>query len=252
MRRRRLLAALGTLAAAGALAGCAQTVQGHPSAPSLDFGSRLERAMATVTSAHVQLHLQAPGIEATSSGDEQLAGGKATAFDFTEQISGVGALRVREVKGVLYVQLPADLNPTDKPWIQVDPSTTDPTLAQLAQALSTLQQSASVDQYTLLAQAAGGLTDLGTDTVSGVATEHYSYDVLVDRLPPGMPGASVLRAQGVHRIPVQMWLDGKNRLVRTLESMDFGGLQSFTNVTLSAFDEPVTIIAPPPDQVATH
>ncbi len=252
MNRWHLGAAVGTLAVALVLSGCSRTVTGHAGAPSVDLSVRLQRAMNTIRSVHTQLHLSSGGIEVRATGSERLDNGKAAAFDLTEHISGTGVLRIVEIGNALYVKLPAGLDPTNKPWVRIDPNTTDPNLAALARALSAVQDSAALHQYTVLAQAAAGISDLGKDTVDGVATEHYSFDVLVDRLPSDIPGASALRAAGVHRIPVQMWLDGKGRMVRTLESTDVGGLQSSTTITLSRFDEPVTITAPPPGQVATH
>jgi hypothetical protein len=243
--------------AAGALASCANTVGGSGSAPTLDLGTRLQHAMDAVSSAHVELQAQLAGVVVAASGDQKLAQGKTTAFVLTEHVAGAGTIgidtiKVIDVDGALYAQLPVDLNPTDKPWVHIKPDTTDPTLAPLAQALQQVQESASLQQYALLARAASDLRDVGPSDANGIAAELYSFSVLVSRLPAAVPGAATLRAAGVQSLPVQLWVDDQGRVRRLSESVSFAGQQMTTRVDLSQFDAPVTISAPPADQVATR
>jgi hypothetical protein len=48
-----------------------------------------------------------------------------------------------------------------------------------------------------------------------------------------------------------MWIDAKGRLVQVVEDISVSGQKISTKITLSKFDEPVTITAPPTDQVDT-
>jgi hypothetical protein len=256
-RRTRLVAALAAVLAAGLLGGCGNTVTGRGSAPTIDLGNRLQHAMDAVSSAHVELQAELAGVVVAASGDQKLNNGRTTAFALTEHILGAGAtgvhtIKVVDVGGALYARLPTDLNPTEKPWVRINPGTTDPTLAPLAQALQQIQSSASLKQYALLARAASHLRDVGPSEANGVATELYSFGVLVGRLPASVPGAATLRASGVQSLPVQLWVDDQGRVRRLSESVTFAGQRMTTRVDLSRFDAPVTISAPPADQVATR
>jgi len=250
--RRARLAALAVLLAASVLTGCARTVDGTASAPSVELAARLQHAMDAVTSAHMELRVETVGLLIVASGDQRLDHAKTTAFALTEHILGLGEIEVIDVSGELYVKLPGDINPTDKPWVHIRPDTTDPTLVPLTQALQQVQDSASLRQYALLARSASTFRDVGPSDANGIATELYSLSVLVGRLPQSMPGAAVLRAGGVRSLPVQLWVDDQSRVRRISESISFAGQQTSTRLDLSQFDVPVTITAPPADQIATR
>lgn len=250
-------AALAALLVTGTLTGCAETVHGTGSAPSLELGKRLQHAMDAVTSVHLAMRVDSGGVVVTASGDQKLEHAKATAFALTEHILDPGTLGVDTIKVImvgttLYAHLPVQLNPTDKPWVHIRPDTTDPALAPLAQALQQVQQSASLRQYALLTQAASKFHDVGPSDANGVAAELYSFSVLVSRLPQSVPGAAALRAGGVRALPVQLWVDSQGRVLRISESISVAGQQTSTRLDLSKYDVPVSISAPPPDQVATR
>ncbi|HEU5006617.1 MAG TPA: hypothetical protein VFT67_06580 [Jatrophihabitantaceae bacterium] len=251
-RRCRALAACALLLAAVGITGCARTVNGTASAPSVDLGKRLQHSMDTVTSAHVEMRVDSGGLFVVASGDQKLNHAKPTAFSLTEHIGGLGEIKVIDADGKLYVHLPAHINPTAKPWVLIRPDTTDPTLAPLAQALQQVQQSTSLRQYAAFAQSASNFHDVGRSEANGIQAELYTFDVLISRLPQNLPGAAVLRRSGIHSLPVKLWVDDQGRVRRMSETISMAGQQTSTRVDLSKFDVPVTISAPPPDQVATR
>lgn len=227
-------------------------MDGTASAPSVDLGNRLQHAMDAVTSAHVELRVQTGGLVVVASGDQKLNRAKPTAFSLTEHIAGLGEIKVIDAAGKLFVRLPARINPTAKPWVRIRPDTTDPTLAPLARALQQVQQSTSLRQYSAFAQSASDFHDVGRSEANGIQAELYTFDVLVNRLPQNLPGASALRASGLRSLPVKLWVDDQGRVRRMSETISMAGQQTSTRVDLSKFDVPVTISAPPPDQVATR
>lgn len=251
-RRRGARAACAVLLAAVGISGCARTVDGSASAPSVDFAKRLQHSMDAVTSAHLELRVDAGGLFVVASGDQKLNHAKPTAFSLTEHIAGLGEIKVIDADGKLYVHLPARVNPTDKPWVRIRPNTTDPALAPLAQALQQVQQSTSLRQYAAFAQSASNFRDVGRSEANGIQAELYTFDVLISRLPRNLPGAAVLRASGLHSLPVELWVDGQGRVRRMSETISIAGQQTSTRVDLSKFDAPVSISAPPPAQVATR
>jgi hypothetical protein len=178
--------------------------------------------------------------------------GRVTAFAVTEDIPGAGDIKVIEIGNKLYARLPGTMNPTDKPWVHIRPDTTDPALMPLAHALQQIQQSASFRQYALFAQSASNFHDVGPSEANGIQAELYTFDVLVSRLPQNFPGAAALRAAGLQSLPVKLWVDDQDRVRRMTETLSVAGQQTSTRVDLSKFDAPVSISAPPADQVATR
>ena len=244
------------VAATVLLTGCNQTEWiegvGAPATPSDAAGlaAFLRDGTASIRSAHLELEVDAAGNSITGSGDETLKDGKAEAFDLTETIPGVGDLRVVMVDGQTYVQLPAGLNPSGKPWLLISTESTNPVVQQLATSLQSVTSSSSLDQYTAFTEAAT-VEVVGAEQVDGVDATHYALTVDVTELPNDTPGRSELLSAGLVKLPVDLWVDGQGRPVKVSEELTVQSQKVTTLVMLSDFDADVTITAPPADQVAT-
>jgi hypothetical protein len=250
---KRTAAAL--LAAALALTACSNITRGHPDSASMTsakLGAILTAGAKTVTTAHMDMSVDAAGVSVTAKGDEQQTNGQTSAVDISEQITNVGSLEMIVVTDQLYLKLPDALNPTDKPWVRITSNTSDPTLAPFVKALDALKYSASMDRSAIFAEATDHIVSKGKAQVDGVATDHYALTVLVDKLPSDFPDITTVKAAGIDAIPIELWVDSHGRTVKLAEKLAVGGQQSSTNVTMSAFNKPVTITAPPADQVATR
>jgi hypothetical protein len=207
--------------------------------------------MGTVRSAHLEMTIEAAGQHITAEGDETVHDGTATAMTMDETLPDIGTLSMVIVHGALYVKLPKPLNPTDKPWVHVLPNTTNPMLKPMAAALEDVQKTASVSRFETFARAADDVRFHGSEDVGGGPADHYSLAVVVDRLPASFPNIDALRRSGIDRLPIDLWTDGKGRVVRLTEQLTVLGQQTSTEMTLGNFDAPVTVTAPPKDQVAT-
>jgi hypothetical protein len=121
-------------------------------------------------------------------------------------------------------------------------------------------------------QAAAAVTEVGRDTVRGVAVRHYRAEVGVDQTAPRAPGSreiylGVLRQAGISSLPVDVWLDGQGR-IRKLQSWEDNGklIASYagppgtappgaasdvatTTIEYFDFDAPVHVEIPPASQV---
>ena len=253
-RKRTVVPAV--LAAAVLLTGCDQTAWldrvGQPAMPTDGPGlaAFLRDGVSGIESAHLELQVDAAGTSVTGSGDETLREGRATAFDLTETVPGAGDIRVVLVDGKTYVQLPPGLNPTDKPWLLISATSTNPTVQQLAASLQSVTDTSSLDQYTAFSQAAT-VRVVGQEQVDGAAATHYALTVDVTKLPNDTPGRADLLTAGLVQLPVDLWVDEQGRPVKVSEELTVQGQQITTVVTLSDFDEPVTVTAPPADQVST-
>jgi hypothetical protein len=142
------------------------------------------------------------------------------------------------------------VNPGDKPWLLISSTSSNPAVRQLAASLESITQSSDLDQYAAFAEAAT-VEVVGAGEVDGVAKTHYVLTVDVLQLPNDTPGRQDLLSAGVVRVPVELWVDADGRPVKASQELTVQGQDVTTVVTLGDFDEPVTITAPPADQVAT-
>ena len=189
----------------------------------------------------------------TAQGVEKAAGGKLTAMSLNEQIGSLN-MTMLLTGGALYVKLPSSVNKSGKPWEEATAGSTNPVLRQLASTLSSLEQSASLDQYGSMAQAASSLKTIGTEQVNGAVTTHYSLMVDVAKVHgAGLTkvAKAVLARARITKIPVDVWVDSHNRPVKMSEKFTVQGQIVSTEATVGQFNQPVTITAPPASQVST-
>jgi hypothetical protein len=277
----RTLAALTCAAGAITAAGCgtanvANVVDPVARAADVSTGSPGYKMLFTmrITTPALPTAITATGTGAFNSAAH--AGSLGLAMDFgnlpqVQRVLGSGTLRMEEIlEGTtVYMKLPAFMagRPTaGKPWIRID-------LARAASAAgipglgSLLDNPASGDPSQMLRYlraTSGSVTRLGTATVDGVQTTHYSARLSLDRVPNGFPlssrpevrqtVAALERLAHIHVLPVQVWVDNQH-LVRRME-MSFD--ETVVGQALTAqmsFDipqyGPQPVPAPPPaSQVA--
>ena len=123
-----------------------------------------------------------------------------------------------------------------------------------------------------LEKASDNVQKVGTDTVNGVEATHYHATIDLGKridaakVPPALREhvRQLWTKSGVSAptLPVDVWVDGEGRVVRMKMDMDLsaymGGVSGTSGATaptitmtldLSKFGEPVTVTAPPADQV---
>jgi hypothetical protein len=249
---RRLLVALpavALLAACTSSGGGANIPAGMPT-DAAGLATMLHSAVSKITSAHIALNITLVGQELTGSGDETLENGQLTALDITENLpGGGGAIRVILVGGTTYAKLPPAFNSGDKPYLRVTPTSSNQIIRQLAGSLDSAFSSASLGSVTVFTRAAKSVEAKGTKTVGGVETVHYSIVVDVAKLPESLPGKADLTQHGIDTIPLELYVDTSGRPVQITEELVVQGQKVSTNATVSDYNKPVTISAPPADQV---
>jgi hypothetical protein len=255
----RRLAALLTLPLAATLAACSSSTSGKgsgspvaSSTPSTaaGLGKVMQAAAKTVTSAHFDLDVNAAGQSLTGSGDEKLSNGKLVAVDVTESLpQGAGQIRVIIVGDKTYAKLPQALVKTSKPYILVTQNSSNPVIKQLATTLNTALATASVGSVNSFVQAASSVQVKGSQTVNGEHTTHYH--VVVD--PAKLPGPlkSQLATSGLTSLPLELYIDDQGRPVMFTEDVAVAGQHVSTKVTVTDYNKPVTISAPPASEVGT-
>ena len=219
------------------------------------LASKVQAGATSLRSAHVILTTTAAEESVTAQGSERFASGKLTGLDLTERLgSGTSGLSIgmRLAGNSIYIKLPPDAGlPAGKPWVNLSAAGSDPTLSQLVASVQSSIANASVDGYTAFAHAATNIKDLGPATVNGVPSTKYSFVVDVSKLPSTEFTTKILTQAGVSQVPVDLWLDGQGRTVQVTESSTVAGKPTSTKVVYDKFNEPVSIAAPPANQIAS-
>jgi hypothetical protein len=255
MNRTRI-AVLASVAALVAT-GCSTTTRGNGTGPTFTEASGLaaeiSRGVAQVKSAQGQLHLAAGPVEQTSTFSESLSAGDVTALDDLVSTSLQGTttkLHVIYVDEKLYV----DRGQNGKPWVIATPESSDRVVATLADSLQTTLSQSGMQYYTMMMSAGHDLKVIGSESVDGVPSMHYHVVVDPRVVIQKMPAEQAQQMQeaidaGVDSIPVEVWVDARGRPVKLTDTVSAQGQTANVELRLNHFDEPVTIEAPPADQI---
>lgn len=213
--------------------------------------SRMQSAVNGVTSAHLTLDVQAAGQTVSGSGDEQLAAGKLVAMDLTMQLPQIGEMETIVAGGKAYVKLPTSLNSSGKPYMLVSKDSSNAAVRSMARSLDSTLSQASLSSYSEMMSAAKSFKVVGPTSVEGVSATHYSIVLDTGKLPATMPGRDAITGSGITELPLELYLDDQGRTVEVTESLSVSGQLVDTKVTVTDYNKPVSISAPPADQVAT-
>ncbi|HEY3751759.1 MAG TPA: hypothetical protein VGL80_21470 [Pseudonocardiaceae bacterium] len=275
MRSRTLLVAGVGVAAVLALTGCApnsitgsaapqgaatqHTNVGTTAASVADLGAAVQHNAAEKNSVHVDMNVTVPGAGAlTASGDMRFAGTKS-AVHLTMDLPSVGNMEMVVVDGTFYMKLPAGLaslmgGSDDKPWAKVDLGSTDAITQSLG---STADFANQVDPTQMINQikSAGTITKVTHETLNGQQTTHYAITVDVAKLA-GAEKQS-MAGLGVTTLPFDIWVNSDNLPVRIITKVGYAdpvsgsSQQVAVTVNYTNWGQPVTVTAPPADQVGT-
>jgi hypothetical protein len=158
---------------------------------------------------------------------------------------------------VLYLRSPAFAQATtqNKQWIKLN-------LATLGSAQGSTDLSGILDASPTPAnalaylQGSSTVDKVGSESVGGVDTTHYSVSANLDRAAEHASGATrdavqgVISQSGVKNLPLEVWVDG-NGYIRKVSYDEHAGRRQAATVTMELHDfgGPVAITAPPSDSV---
>ncbi len=225
--------------------------------------ARVTDATRKVNSARFEMRVEG-GEGAFGTADALVATGafdlQAKASSMTFDAGDVGKMELRVVDGKGYVNFGGLLGSGGPKWMAFD-------LTDLGSDKK-LASGGLFDPTSVLAQlkaVTGEVTVVGTETLDGVATTHYHAEVdlakvLADHADELSPGGKADLSEQLAQlgsgaptvIPVDVWVgdDGLPRQYRmSMTADDIGTLT--TTITFSGFGEPVTVVAPPADQVVS-
>jgi hypothetical protein len=255
MKSRRLPATLpAVLMAAVLAAGCTSSATKKTSASSTSntsataLASKLTAGLAGVSSVHLAVTTDLAGQQVQGSGGVRLANGTLSQGDITEQLpGGLGEVRLVIIGGKTYAKLPPAVVKTDKPWVLVAPDSSNPVVSQLAATITTVLAVASPSSVVAFARAAKSVDNNGVVTINGVETTHYKVSVDAAKLPSTFPGGGASGAA----IPVELYIDAKGRPIQINGKFTVLGQALTPKVVLSDYNKPVSVSAPPANQVTS-
>jgi hypothetical protein len=270
MRFRGMTLAFGAICAAAALTGCGVSKVFDPVAAAATKTENAGGAKMTTT-----ISVAEPGAGKTFTIDAQGVFDKDQAdmtMDLSSLLGGTGLslpagsgnveMRYLQESGdpVMYMNIPflATLLPNGKSWIKLDLEKAGKSLGVDFNELANESNQNPAQTLDLL-RAAGTVDKVGSETVNGVATTHYSATVDLQKATArlGAAGAALakkLAAAGITSVPVDVWIGDDDGLVHRMtmnESITRGGKSVTTAVTMNilSYGVGVTVIAPPADQV---
>lgn len=259
------------MAASGAvlilLAGCGSGGQQAPvpgAQQRLSAGKAIGLAASQarhVNSYALSLHTRSTGIASTNtSGAMQIRLKPSLLGEVSLHLSAGGhALPVDEIvtSDALYLKLPALGTVTSKPWIKISgrQGLRKGSGAVIGQMLQGFQNANPLAQTSMLT-ASKDLREVGTQTINGVQTTHYtgSYTIAaaIAKLPSALRSLSgpVLKSMGIKTVHFDTWIDGQHQLRKIVTTEAGPGARITSTVLITAINQPVSIKLPPPSQVA--
>lgn len=193
--------------------------------------------------------------------------GKVTGMSVDMTIVSRGTLltlTMVAVGGSLFVRCAAlahELQLT-KPWLLISADSSNPEIARIAMTLSAILEGIGPAEYEQFAAAILAASDLGQDTVDGAPAHHFralvdaeksvaALDLTVPPPPPTEPTEASTPSGEPLPVQVDVWLDELGRLVTTTTTRTVANEQTISTNHVSGFNQPVTITAPDPTDVAT-
>jgi hypothetical protein len=276
MRAKSLVVGAALVAGLGVLAGCGSspiagtaTATGSSGSSGGGAGSQLGSQVKTVSDLS---NLVGNSVEQANTVKVTMKSASATttgSIKFSDPIAEqvtvsapTGSEQVLLVDNVFYMQIPSLQQVTGKPWIKIDPTdTSDPANQLFASMVNSIKQNADPSQMIKNLEAGGTLTGTDTEQLNGQGTTHYKITVDIDKMianqtdPTMKQMLGLAEQQGLRNYPVEVWLDSHGLPIQTTINMPAlsaaPGSGGLSTVTYSDWGSPVTISAPPADQVGT-
>lgn len=245
------------LPVAALLAACTSSGKGPSSSAAVPHGmptgvhelsELVTSAARDVTSAHLQLGLNLSAAQLAGTGDEKLSSGEAAQLDLTANLAGAGAIRVIYDFGHTYAKLPTSMNPHGKPYLLVTPNSSNATIRQLAPYIRAALAAVSPGTLGLVAAAAPAAEIQGTQTIDGEVATHYALQVDTAKLTSLLGSELVADAKS---LPLDLYVTGAGRVVKADLGLTVQGVNVPIDVKFSDYNAPVSISAPPADQIGS-
>ena len=277
MRAKSLAAGAALVVGLGVLAGCSTSIAGSPAASGSSGGSGGQGGAGSQLGSQVHTvsdlsNLVGSSVEQATTVQVNMKNAVGTttgSIKFGDPVAekmtlntASGTEQVLLVNNVFYVQIPGLSDITSKPWIKIDPNDTSNPASQIFAALvNSIKENADPSTMIKNLEAGGTLTGTDTEQLGGQTTTHYKITVDVSKMianqtdPTMKQMLTLAQQQGLTNYPVEVWLDSHGLPVQTTITMPAlsgaPGSGGPDTTTYSDWGAPVSISAPPDDQVGT-
>jgi hypothetical protein len=195
-----------------------------------DFVARIQNGIKNTKYAHIVFSLSGGTGGMEGQGDTDYTVTPAN-MKMTMSIAGRD-MNLLLVDGVMYIES------AQAPGKFLKYDLSDPSNPLGSQLTGQLDPAASMAKF---AAAVSTVTSLGEEDLAGQSADHYVMSIDTSQLATASPVAGM-----PDELKADVWLDGDDRMVKS--SIDVGSGATY-DATLSDFDKPVEITAPPADQV---
>jgi hypothetical protein len=260
-------AMLSAAAAAAALlaAGCSSGGGSHPAASSMSAAQAITLAShqaAQVNSFASTLNIQMSGsVTGTMTGTMQIRKQPSLLVDAnfsTLKANGQdvpGGMQEILTGSTLYLKMAALAQELGKPWASLQLSELKQGAGvNLSQITQQVQNNNPMTDAQMLTSASN-LRSVGTQTIGGVATTHYTGTFAVSaglaKLPASVRGAEQKQLQGlgIKDIGFNAWVDAQHQ-IRKIEVTEHGSsIQVAATMQVTSLNQPITVSLPPASQV---
>lgn len=260
--RRRIAAALATVAIAALTAAGCGTSSGSGSAGSQPADAQQAIQLAAnetqkINSMALNLNVQMGSL--TETGTEQIQV-KPLLFqaDLNMTTNGTSiSMSMIGTSDAFYLKMPQLSSLTGKPWAKITVSQlSTKTGLNLTKAFQQIQNMGPANAGRLFT-ASKDIHKVGTATVDGVATTEYAgtYTAAdaIKQLPPGLQKqmGSMLNSMGTSPISFQVWVDGNNIIRKMIENYTIAGQTAVITIDVTSVNQPVNIVLPPASDIGT-
>lgn len=220
-----------------------------------DLANQVDKGAASSSSAKVTFEGSMMGQTLKGTGAYRLK--PDVAMDMTMN-SPEGDIHVTLVDNALYLQLPekerAEMG--GKPWVKISADGDDPMSKILGPAIKSMTDSTDVVKQVQQLKDAGTITKSQTESLDGQQVVHYWIDVDVAKLASVQKeeltkaGLEALQKQGVKKLSEELWVRGDGLPAKMATDVPSGqGQSGKITMTFTDWGKPVTVTAPPADQV---
>ena len=156
----------------------------------------------------------------------------------------------------MYLKMAVLQRELGKPWVQVPFSELQGAGLNLGQFTSQIQNNNPLVQTQMLA-AAKNVRKVGSETVNGVATTHYTGTYPVSAGLAKLPASARATAQkqlqslGVQTVQFDVWIDGQHQTRKLVVTERGGQEQVSVTMNVTGINQPVDVAIPSASQVAT-
>jgi hypothetical protein len=258
------------------LAGCGSGAAGGPlSPPKISTVADLSTAVSATTSQKGTVRLTMTmdsnaTTHVTASGSGVIRFYPQPAGDLTMNIGSPGGASLGQaeaiaVDGAFYMKLPSGFaqnlgrslgsgSDLTKPWLRFDQNGTDPISRLVSPMLNSAQQYDDPAAMIAKIKAAGTITSTTQEQVDGQPTTHYTIKVDIRQLAATLPDSDPEKRlmnqagnTGLTSQTVNVWVNSQGLPVRDVITTG----QVTATIDYSDWGTPVTVTAPPADQVGT-